>query len=197
MAAGVSVHRLCGDSSRAIQRDARQHAEAAFSGTAEPRGRAGRWRRTTGSARRRSTTQTAIADLPWPDMMKVLMGGLAILMITNVPYPAFPKVGVRSWSGVGRPRRRRRRRYAVYLSMAESSSFPRGWRTSSTGSSRRSSSAWWTGSRPGRRSMMTAARTMRTARRDRGRDVVVGRRRRHGGRRLRLAPDAGRRPSAG
>ena len=28
------------------------------------------------------------------------MGGLAILMITNVPYPAFPKVGVRTWSGV-------------------------------------------------------------------------------------------------
>ena len=46
-------------------------------------------------------TQTAIADLPWPDMMKVLMGALSILMITNVPYPAFPKVGVRSWSGLG------------------------------------------------------------------------------------------------
>ena len=44
--------------------------------------------------------QTRIADLPWPDMVKVLMGGLSILMITNVPYPAFPKVGVRSWSGV-------------------------------------------------------------------------------------------------
>ena len=44
--------------------------------------------------------QTAIADLPWPDMMKVLMGALSILMISNVPYPAFPKVGVRSWSGV-------------------------------------------------------------------------------------------------
>ena len=27
-------------------------------------------------------------------------GRLAILMITNVPYPAFPKVGVRSWSGL-------------------------------------------------------------------------------------------------
>jgi len=46
-------------------------------------------------------TQTAIADLPWPDVMKVLMGVLSILMITNVPYPAFPKVGVRSWSGLG------------------------------------------------------------------------------------------------
>jgi CDP-diacylglycerol---serine O-phosphatidyltransferase len=45
-------------------------------------------------------TQTAVAGLPWPDMMKVLMGGLSILMITNVPYPAFPKVGVRSWSGL-------------------------------------------------------------------------------------------------
>jgi CDP-diacylglycerol--serine O-phosphatidyltransferase len=44
--------------------------------------------------------QTAVADLPWPDMMKVLMGGLAILMITNVPYPAFPKIGIRSWRGV-------------------------------------------------------------------------------------------------
>jgi CDP-diacylglycerol---serine O-phosphatidyltransferase len=32
--------------------------------------------------------------------MKVLMGGLAILMITNVPYPAFPKIGIRSWRGV-------------------------------------------------------------------------------------------------
>jgi CDP-diacylglycerol---serine O-phosphatidyltransferase len=44
--------------------------------------------------------QTAVADLPWPDMMKLLMGGLAILMITNVPYPAFPKIGIRSWRGV-------------------------------------------------------------------------------------------------
>ncbi len=44
--------------------------------------------------------QTAVADLPWTDIVKVLMGGLAILMITNVPYPAFPKVGVRSWRGV-------------------------------------------------------------------------------------------------
>jgi CDP-diacylglycerol--serine O-phosphatidyltransferase len=33
-------------------------------------------------------------------MMKLLMGGLAILMITNVPYPAFPKIGIRSWRGV-------------------------------------------------------------------------------------------------
>lgn len=45
-------------------------------------------------------SQTAIAGLPWPDMMKILMGALSILMITNVPYPAFPKVGVRSWSGL-------------------------------------------------------------------------------------------------
>jgi CDP-diacylglycerol---serine O-phosphatidyltransferase len=46
-------------------------------------------------------TQTAIADLPWPDVMKILMGVLSILMITNVPYPVFPKVGVRSWRAVG------------------------------------------------------------------------------------------------
>lgn len=44
--------------------------------------------------------QAAVADLPWTDIVKLLMGGLAILMITNVPYPAFPKVGIRSWRGV-------------------------------------------------------------------------------------------------
>ncbi len=45
--------------------------------------------------------QAAVADLPWPDMMKVLMGALAILMISNVRYPAFPKIGIRNWSGIG------------------------------------------------------------------------------------------------
>jgi CDP-diacylglycerol---serine O-phosphatidyltransferase len=44
--------------------------------------------------------QTTIGDLPWPDMVKVLMGVLAILMISNVPYPVFPKVGIRSWRGL-------------------------------------------------------------------------------------------------
>jgi CDP-diacylglycerol---serine O-phosphatidyltransferase len=39
--------------------------------------------------------------MPWDEMVKFVMGGLAILMITQVPYPAMPKVGIRSWKAVG------------------------------------------------------------------------------------------------
>jgi CDP-diacylglycerol---serine O-phosphatidyltransferase len=41
--------------------------------------------------------QTAIVDLPWQEIMPGLMLTLAAMMVSNVPYPAWPKVGVRSW----------------------------------------------------------------------------------------------------
>lgn len=41
-----------------------------------------------------------VLGMPWNDTVKFVMGGLAILMISNVPYPAMPKVGFRSWRGV-------------------------------------------------------------------------------------------------
>jgi CDP-diacylglycerol---serine O-phosphatidyltransferase len=39
--------------------------------------------------------------MPWNEMVKYVMFGLAILMVTHVPYPAMPKIGVRSWRGIG------------------------------------------------------------------------------------------------
>jgi CDP-diacylglycerol---serine O-phosphatidyltransferase len=40
--------------------------------------------------------QTAIVGLPWQEIMIWLMIILAFLMVSNVPYPAWPKVGLRS-----------------------------------------------------------------------------------------------------
>ncbi|MFL5575349.1 MAG: CDP-diacylglycerol--serine O-phosphatidyltransferase [Gemmatimonadaceae bacterium] len=44
--------------------------------------------------------QTVVGELPWHEMMRFLMFGLAALMISNVPYPVWPKIGLRSWRGV-------------------------------------------------------------------------------------------------
>jgi CDP-diacylglycerol---serine O-phosphatidyltransferase len=50
-------------------------------------------------------SQTKLYDaqlfgLPWEEMVKFVMGALAILMISHVPYPAMPKIGIRNWRGV-------------------------------------------------------------------------------------------------
>jgi CDP-diacylglycerol--serine O-phosphatidyltransferase len=56
---------------------------------------------------------TRIVDLPWQEIMPGLMLLLAAMMSSTVPFPSWPKVGVRSWRGVaglvGRARHRRRR----------------------------------------------------------------------------------------
>ncbi len=44
--------------------------------------------------------QTMIGDLPWHELVKYLMVGLSLLMISNVRYPAFPRTGLRDWRGV-------------------------------------------------------------------------------------------------
>ena len=44
--------------------------------------------------------QTAIGDLPWHELVKYLMMGLALLMVSNVRYPAFPRTGFRDWKAV-------------------------------------------------------------------------------------------------
>ena len=44
--------------------------------------------------------QTMIGDLPWHELVKYLMVGLSLLMISNVRYPAFPRTGLRDWKGV-------------------------------------------------------------------------------------------------
>lgn len=44
--------------------------------------------------------QTVIGDLPWHELVKYLMVGLSLLMISNVRYPAFPRTGFRDWRGV-------------------------------------------------------------------------------------------------
>jgi CDP-diacylglycerol--serine O-phosphatidyltransferase len=40
-----------------------------------------------------------LSDLPWQTMLKFLMAGLAFLMISNVPYPAWPTFSVRTLRG--------------------------------------------------------------------------------------------------
>jgi CDP-diacylglycerol--serine O-phosphatidyltransferase len=44
--------------------------------------------------------QTVIGDLPWHELVKYLMVGLSLLMISNVRYPAFPRTGLRDWKGI-------------------------------------------------------------------------------------------------
>jgi len=44
---------------------------------------------------------TRIVDLPWQEIMPILMVLLAALMISNVPYPTWPRPGFRSVSQIG------------------------------------------------------------------------------------------------
>jgi CDP-diacylglycerol--serine O-phosphatidyltransferase len=41
-------------------------------------------------------TQTVLVDLPWHQMLRYVMVGLAFLMISNVKYPAVPTIGYRT-----------------------------------------------------------------------------------------------------
>lgn len=43
------------------------------------------------------TSHTTLADLQWHNIMRFVMLAIAGLMISNVPYPAVPTVGFRSW----------------------------------------------------------------------------------------------------
>jgi CDP-diacylglycerol--serine O-phosphatidyltransferase len=43
----------------------------------------------------------AIGDLPWHRMLRFVMVALSILMISNVPYPSFPRTGFRSVRAIG------------------------------------------------------------------------------------------------
>ena len=45
-------------------------------------------------------TETMIADLPWHQMLRWVMLGLGMLMISNVQYAAIPTVGFRSLKGL-------------------------------------------------------------------------------------------------
>jgi CDP-diacylglycerol---serine O-phosphatidyltransferase len=40
-----------------------------------------------------------IADWPWHQLLRVVMGGLSFLMISNVPYPVVPNLSVKSLQG--------------------------------------------------------------------------------------------------
>lgn len=42
------------------------------------------------------TDDKTLADLPWPRIMGFLMAVLAALMISDVPYPAFPSIGYKT-----------------------------------------------------------------------------------------------------
>lgn len=43
--------------------------------------------------------ETVIGDLPWQFVLRGLMALLAFLMISNVPYPAWPRFSIRTWRG--------------------------------------------------------------------------------------------------
>ena len=43
----------------------------------------------------------AIADLPWHVLLRFLMAALAFLMISNIPYPVFPRTGFRTLRAIG------------------------------------------------------------------------------------------------
>jgi len=43
--------------------------------------------------------QTVIGDLPWQSILRFLMIALAFLMISPVPYPAWPRFSLRNWYG--------------------------------------------------------------------------------------------------
>lgn len=45
-------------------------------------------------------TETIVADLPWHQMLRFLMLGLGMLMISNVQYAKFPVVNFRSMQGI-------------------------------------------------------------------------------------------------
>lgn len=45
-------------------------------------------------------TETMIGDLPWHQMLRWVMLGLGMLMISNVQYAAFPSIGFKSLRGV-------------------------------------------------------------------------------------------------
>lgn len=42
---------------------------------------------------------TTIGDLPWQSILRFLMVALAFLMISPVPYPAWPRFSLRNWYG--------------------------------------------------------------------------------------------------
>ena len=44
--------------------------------------------------------ETVIGDLPWHTMVRLLMAGLAFLMISNVPYPTIPVFSVKTVRGI-------------------------------------------------------------------------------------------------
>ncbi len=43
----------------------------------------------------------AIGNLPWQELLRFLMALLALLMISNIPYPVFPRTGFRSFRALG------------------------------------------------------------------------------------------------
>ena len=44
--------------------------------------------------------ETLLGSLPWGVVLRWIMVGLSFLMISNVPYLAVPRIGLRSWQGI-------------------------------------------------------------------------------------------------
>lgn len=47
-----------------------------------------------------SPLYSTVADLPWQWTLRIVMGALSFLMISNVPYPVVPNIGFRSAKGL-------------------------------------------------------------------------------------------------
>jgi len=45
-------------------------------------------------------SQPIISGLPWPLLVRVMMAALSFLMISNVPYHAWPTFSLKSWRGI-------------------------------------------------------------------------------------------------
>jgi CDP-diacylglycerol--serine O-phosphatidyltransferase len=45
--------------------------------------------------------QEHLAGLPWPLLLAMLMVFLSLLMVSHVPYPTVPRIGIRTWSQRG------------------------------------------------------------------------------------------------
>ena len=44
--------------------------------------------------------ETMIGELPWYVLLRYLMAALAFLMVSDIPYPAWPTFSLRTWRGV-------------------------------------------------------------------------------------------------
>jgi hypothetical protein len=90
-----------GDPAGPLQRHAGGRGPSRTSSASRARRRAARSPPYYWFTQTRLYQETRIVDLPWQEIMPALMLLLAAMMISSVPYPTWPKVGVRSAGAIG------------------------------------------------------------------------------------------------